>query len=351
MIVTLTANPSLDSTVELATRLERGAVHRATATSTDPGGKGVNVARVVAAAHSPTVAILPARVDDPLVAALADQGIANCVVPTAGPVRGNLTITEPDGTTTKLNEPGHPLDAAMLGALTRLLTEHADHARWIALCGSLPPGAPDDWYGQLVRSLRSMPCAIAVDTSDVPLRALAAGFPDTAPDLVKPNAEELAQLTGCDAAALEAAAAAGDPSPTVRAALTLLDLGVGAVLATLGSGGAVLVTTAGAWFARAPRITPRSTVGAGDASLAGYLLATVAGDDPARALQLAVAYGTAAAGLPGTALPRPDQIDRDAVTVTALDVSNPSPRHPDTDNPRPDTASPSTTVAVPAAEY
>ncbi|GAA4476761.1 hexose kinase [Rhodococcus olei] len=341
MIVTLTANPSLDNTVELATRLERGAVHRATATSTDPGGKGVNVARVIAAAQYPTLAILPARAEDALVTALTDRGIAHRLVPTAGPVRSNLTITEPDGTTTKLNEPGHPLDEAQLEALTGLLTEHVPDAGWVALCGSLPPGAPDDWYGRLVRALRPLPCAIAIDTSDVPLRALAAGFPDTAPDLVKPNSEELSQLTGCDAASLEAAAAAGDPGPTVRAARALLDRGVGTVLVTLGSAGAVLATADGAWFARAPRITPRSTVGAGDASLAGYLLADVAGDDPERALQLAVAYGTAAAGLPGTALPRPDQVDRDAVTVTALDAPNPTVG----------AAAPSTTVADPAAEH
>ncbi|SDC98280.1 1-phosphofructokinase family hexose kinase [Rhodococcus tukisamuensis] len=341
MIVTLTANPSLDSTVELATRLERGAVHRAVATSTDPGGKGVNVARVVAAAQCPAVAILPARAEDPLVAALTDRGIAHHLVPTAGPVRGNLTVTEPDGTTTKLNEPGHPLDTGQLDALTRLLAEHAGDARWVALCGSLPPGAPDDWYGHLVRTLRALPCAVAVDTSDVPLRALAAGFPGTAPDLVKPNSEELAQLTGYDAGALEAAADAGDPSLTVRAARALLERGVGSVLATLGSAGAVLVTGEGAWFARAPRITPRSTVGAGDSALAGYLLAQVAGDGPPRALQLAVAYGTAAAGLPGTALPRPDQVDRDAVVVTTLDAPNPTVW----------AAAPSTTAADPAAEH
>ncbi|MFF0814076.1 1-phosphofructokinase family hexose kinase [Rhodococcus sp. NPDC003318] len=334
MIVTLTANPSLDSTIELATPLERGTVHRALATSSDPGGKGVNVARVVAAANGSTLAILPARADDTLVAALTDRGIDHRLVPTTGPVRSNLTVTEPDGTTTKLNDPGHPLDDTQLDALAHLLTEQAADADWVALCGSLPPGAPDDWYGRLVRTLRPLPCAVAVDTSDMPLRALAATFPDTAPDLLKPNSEELGQLTGCNGADLEAGAAAGDPSATVRAARQLLDRGVGTVLVTLGAAGAVLVTDTGAWFARAPRISPRSTVGAGDASLAGYLIAHVAGEDPARALQLAVAYGTAAAALPGTTLPRPDQVNRDAVTVTALD----------------DTAV-STATARPAAEH
>ncbi|MFC9790330.1 1-phosphofructokinase family hexose kinase [Rhodococcus sp. NPDC127528] len=336
MILTLTANPSLDCTVDLAEPLERGSVHRATATTSDPGGKGVNVARVVAGAHCPTATILPAPADDPLVTALVDRGVHHYLVPTTAAVRSNLTITEPDGTTTKINEPGHPLDGAQLDAMARLLAEHAVSARWVALCGSLPPGVPDDWYGRLVRELWPLPCAVAVDTSDVPLRALAAGFPATAPDLLKPNAEELGQLTGFDPAALEAAAAGGDPSLAVLAARSLVDRGVGAVLATLGSAGAVLVTADGAWFADAPAITPRSTVGAGDAALAGYLLAEVAGDDPSRRLQLAVAYGTAAAGLPGTELPRPHQIDRDSVTVTALPtdtaaptpaVSDPAPQH------------------------
>ncbi|WP_137873163.1 1-phosphofructokinase family hexose kinase [Rhodococcus sp. Q] len=320
MIVTLTANPSLDTTIELAGRLERGAVQRARSTTTDPGGKGVNVARVVTAAGSPALAILPARDDDPLVTALADRGVAHRLVSTGRPVRANVTVTEPDGTTTKINPPGSTVDAEHLAALADLVSLHAATADWVALCGSLPPGAPDDWYATLVRALRPLPCAVAVDTSDLPLRALAAGFPDTAPDLMKPNADELAQLTGCDGGALEAAAEQGDPDPTVRAARALVDRGVGTVLVTLGGAGAVLVTADGAWFARAPRITLRSTVGAGDASLAGYLLARVSGESPDRALQLAVAHGTAAAALPGTALPRPDQVDRDAVTVTALGV-------------------------------
>lgn len=338
MIVTLTANPSVDSTVELSGPLERGAVQRATSTTTDPGGKGVNVSRILAAAQSPTAAILPARAEDPLVAALGERGIPHHLVSVTGRVRGNLTITEPDGTTTKINEPGQRLGLREVDELTHTVLRHAAGARWVALCGSLPPGVPEGWYSRLVHALRALPCRTAVDTSDAPLRALAADFPASAPDLIKPNAEELAQLTGFDPDAMEEAAAKGDPGLAVRAANALRARGVGAVLATLGSAGAVLVTEEGAWFATPPTITTRSTVGAGDSALAGYLLAEVAGAEPAERLRLAVAYGTAAAGLPGTTLPRPDQVEPDSVTITELPVDlTPAPTI--------------TTVAAPAADH
>ena len=98
----------------------------------------------------------------------------------------------------------------------------------------------------------------------------------------------------------------------------LIDRGVGAVLATLGAAGAVLVDRNGAWLATPPPITPRSTVGAGDSSLAGYVRAEVGGAVPPQRLQMAVAYGSAAAALPGTTLPTPAQVDLNAVQVAPI---------------------------------
>src|SRR6185437_10979070 len=105
------------------------------------------------------------------------------------------------------------------------------------------------------------------------------------------------------------------PEPVISAAQQLVDRGVGAVLATLGPAGAVLVNDTGSWLATPPPIVPRSTVGAGDASLAGYLRAAVGGAEPPRRLRMAVAYGSAAAALPGSALPSPSQLDLDGVAV------------------------------------
>ncbi|MGY1749321.1 1-phosphofructokinase family hexose kinase [Modestobacter sp. SYSU DS0511] len=320
-VVTLTANPSLDRTLDLPGRLERGVVTRLGGSSTEPGGKGVNVSRAVAAAGADVVSVLPAADDDPLVRALQALGLPLATVPIGTPVRTNYTLTEPDGTTTKLNERGAPLDDTVLAALQAALLEHARTARWVVLSGSLPPGVPGDWYATLVRALRGTGARVAVDTSEGPLLALLAAGPEAAPDLLKPNTEELAQLAG-----LPEAAVADDPDAALGAVATLHRRGVAEVLLTLGADGAVLSTAdGGLWSARPPRVAVRSTVGAGDCSLAGYVLADLAGEEPTERLRTAVAYGTASAALPGSAVPTPAQVDRAAVSVTPGLPGHPDP--------------------------
>ncbi|BBX28313.1 1-phosphofructokinase family hexose kinase [Mycolicibacterium alvei] len=321
MILTVTPNPSLDRTVTLGSPLTRGAVQRVDSVTVEPGGKGINVARALTLAGVAAEAVLPAADTDPLLAALRAHGVPFTGVPITQPVRTNVAITESDGTTTKLNERGAEVDSDALSVLTSCVLDKARDATWVVLSGSLPPGIPDDWYAQVVRLLAPLGCRVAVDTSEAPLAALAAAFEVAAPDLIKPNAEELADLAGVPAAELEDAAARGDMSPVVSAAGVLVARGVGAVLATLGAAGAVLVDGNGAWLATPPPIIPRSTVGAGDASLAGYLRAAVAGADAPHRLQMAVAYGSAAAALPGSALPTPAQLDLDAVRTHPMKVS------------------------------
>jgi 1-phosphofructokinase len=322
MIVTVTPNPSIDRTVTLAGELIRGGVHRVTSVSSEPGGKGVNVARALTLAGLPTIAVLPAAEHDPILAGLRSQGVEFHAVPVAGGVRTNLTITEPDGTTTKINEPGAALEPSDAEALAWAVMQQARADHWVVLSGSLPPGLPDSWYSDMTAALKAHGCKVAVDTSDAPLAALAAGLNRAAPDLIKPNAEELASLTGLPAAALEDAVARGDADPVVAAARRLVDRGVDAVLATLGAAGALLVDADGAWLATPPPIQPRSTVGAGDSSLAGYVRADVEGADPAGRLQMAVAYGSGAAALPGSAMPTPAQLNLDDVAVRCLSTDS-----------------------------
>lgn len=325
MIVTLTPNPSVDRTVSLAGPLQRGQVQRAVTTTTDPGGKGINVARAVTAAGRIAVAVLPGEPDDPLVLALRDAQVTHRAVPLPGRIRTNLTVAEPDGTTTKINEPGAPLDGPVRAALREALLREAAGARWAALCGSLPPGVPADWYAELVVGLRQRGCSVAVDTSGAPLTALVARGPAARPDLLKPNAEELAEVTGADPLALEA-----DPRRAADAARMLLGGGPGAVLVTLGAAGALLVTAAGTWRATSAPVVARSTVGAGDSTLAGYLLADLAGADPAERLRTAVAYGAAAVALPGSAMPEPHHVAPHLVTVAPLQP-HPTPRPAESD--------------------
>jgi 1-phosphofructokinase len=319
MIVTLTPNPSIDRTIALSSALDRGAVIRAEAVTSQSAGKGVNISRAAVAAGVTTIAVLPATQDDPYVHELLRDGIDCRPEPPAGPVRMNVTITEPDGTTTKINSPGATVSPPHLDRLRAALHQRAQKAQWVVLAGSLPPGAPEGWYADLVADLAEVPAKVAVDTSGAPLAALAERLDQAAPDLMKPNGEELATLAaGPDTEALDGAAIEADPAVAAAAARRLVDRGVGAVLATLGAGGAVLVTAEGAWHATPPPTTVVSTVGAGDSSLFGYLLGDLRGAAPADRLRMAVAYGSAAAGLPGTTIPTPDHVRPELVTVVEL---------------------------------
>lgn len=302
MIVTVTPNPSLDRTVELAA-LRRGEVNRAVSVRLDPGGKGVNVARALTAAGVETIAALPSgRAPGGRLAELLDaHGVAASTVTIEGATRTNITLVEPDGTTTKINERGPVLTAGEVGALTDRVAGLAAGAEWLVGCGSLPAGMPADFHADLVRCARAVGTRVAVDTSGAPLRAAVAARPD----LVKPNHEELAELIGRPLASL------GD---VLAAAREVRATGVGAVLVSLGAGGALLVCAEGEFHAATPPITVLSTVGAGDATLAGFLAAGGTGPD---ALRRAVAYGAAACRLPGSGMPGPSDLDERAVRVVA----------------------------------
>lgn len=313
-IVTVTANPSLDRTITLAAALQPGEVQSAASSREDAGGKGINVARVVAAAGVDTVAVLPLSVDDPFGAALHASHVPARVVEVEGHVRANVTITDPTGITTKLNLPGAPLSPADVDELIAAVVGVSEGANWLVLAGSLPPGAGDRLYVDITRAVRSRwgsrAPRIAVDTSGAALRAV---VDDAMPDLIKPNDEELADLVGVSLA--EGGDLAAAVLPVARA---LVPATVAAALVTLGADGAVLVTADGAWQGVPPPIRVVSTVGAGDSSLAGYLLADVAGEDPADRLRRSIRYGAAAASLPGTQAPTPRDLPDGDVVVREL---------------------------------
>ncbi|MET0781913.1 MAG: 1-phosphofructokinase [Microbacterium sp.] len=313
-IVTVTANPSLDRTITLAAALKPGEVQSAASVREDAAGKGINVARVVAAAGVGVVAVLPLAGDDPYAAVLRASHVPARVVDVDGHVRANVTITDPDGVTTKLNLPGATLSPSDVDELIAAVVDASEGASWLVLAGSLPPGAGEHLYVDITRAVRARWGAgaprIAIDTSGAALRAV---VDEAAPDLIKPNDEELAELAGVE---LDSGAdLAGAVLPVARA---LVPSKVAAALVTLGADGAVLVNADGAWQATPPRIRVVSTVGAGDSSLAGYLLGDVDGDDPAGRLRRSVLYGAAAASLPGTQAPTPDDLPHGDVVVREL---------------------------------
>jgi len=319
MIVTLTMNPALDRTVSLPAALAVGDVQAATAIREDAAGKGINVARVLAAAGAEVTAVLPLAPEDPYAATLRSQfggtndknPVSMITVPISGHARANLTITDPAGETTKLNLPGPELSAEAGEALIDAVVAASDGADWLALCGSLPPGAGDDFYVRVIEAVRSRaanPPLIAVDASG---SALAATVAAGRPDLIKPNEIELAELAGVEPET--------DPADVARIARALVPAAVGSALVTLGGDGAVLVTADGATHASIPPgVRVRSTVGAGDSSLAGYLFARVSGSADAAALESAVRHGSATASLPGTRLATPADLPEGEVALTTL---------------------------------
>lgn len=302
MILTVTPNPSLDRTYEIPA-LERGEVVRATGERMDPGGKGVNVSRAVAAAGRRTVAVLPlGGAPGALIADLLDaQGIEVAPVLIAGATRSNIALAESDGVLTKINAPGPELSEAEQERLLDAVREQSHDADWIACCGSLPRGLAPSWYADAVTRAHAGGARIALDTSG---RALLEAL-RARPDVVKPNAEELAEAVGRPLATV------GD---ALKAAEEVRGMGARAVLASLGADGQLLVEDTGAWFATARVATVRSNVGAGDSSLAGFLIAGGSGPE---ALASAVAHGAAAVQLPGSVMPTPADLDPSAVAVTA----------------------------------
>ncbi len=317
MIITLTANPSLDRTVTLTSELTPGGVHRIDSDITQPGGKGINVALGVKRAGLETLAVFQARTADPLLALLDQLDLSYRTSPVNGKVRTNITVLG-GNVTTKINEPGAVLSDADISALEEALVSAVSAHDTVMLSGSLAPGLPDDEYARLIRKLKPVGAWVGVDTSDAPLKALADNFADAAPDFLKPNAEELGQLTGRDGVALEKAAKEGDLSAVREAALALHELGVGDVLVTLGGAGAVLANAEGVWYAPSPDVPVVSTVGAGDSATAGYLIARAAGKPAPERLAYAVAYGAVAVSLPGTTIPAPEQVHPDPSQVREI---------------------------------
>ncbi|MFL6047369.1 MAG: 1-phosphofructokinase family hexose kinase [Propionibacteriaceae bacterium] len=305
MIVTLTPNPSLDRTLFLDT-FTRGAVNRCTATLAEPSGKGINVALALHKHGVPVLAVLPVGgpAGEQLIQLLDATGLAYRAVTITGTIRTNVSMIEADGTSSKINEPGPTLTSEEVADLVRTTLDSCSAADWLAMCGTLPNGFSVRHVVQAVHAARTAGLRVAMDSSGSTLQAVLSA----APQLVKPNAHELAEVTG------RVINTIGD---VIAAAEQLRVNRLGTVLVSLGRDGAVLVDGNGALHGRTAAVTAINTVGAGDAFLAGYLAADANESLPADRLASAVRWGVTAVQHHGTLLPRVD--DRIPVRVTAAD--------------------------------
>lgn len=276
MILTVTLNAALDDTYEVP-GARPGEVNRVTAVHRRPGGKGVNVARVL---HGLGDEVLAAGLAGGLAGRQIEDGLASLGVPasftrTAGESRRTVTVVSTE--VTMFCEPGPAITAAEWAAFLGGYESLARGARVVVLSGSLPPGVPPDAYARLTRAA---PGPVILDADGEALRLGLAGRPD----VVKPNADELARASGDR-----------DPAAGIR---VLRDAGAGAVVASLGADGVLAGTPDGVLRAALDRPVPGNPTGAGDALVAGL-----------------------ASGLAG-GLPWPDRL-RHAVALAACAVRSP----------------------------
>jgi 1-phosphofructokinase len=302
VIITLTPNPSIDRTLEISSLIP-GSVHRATAEHEEPSGKGVNVSRALTSNGLASLAILPVggAAGAQLEFLLRTEGVESATVSISEAVRVNVSLTEPGGRATKINAAGPELSAAELNSLTQALLGRVHQGDWVVASGSLPRGVGSDYYAHVCRLVHQAGGLFALDASGEPLLAgLSAG-----PDVIKPNVEELEEATSRPILTI------GD---AVTAAQELIELGAGSAVVSMGPDGALLIDAGQVLHARAQVADPRSTIGAGDALLGGFL---AGGGEGANALREAVAWGSAAVSLQGSHVPVVTEQHRSAVQLSS----------------------------------
>jgi tagatose 6-phosphate kinase len=256
VILTVTLNTALDITYRVRS-LRPHASHRVTELTERPGGKGVNVARVLAAlGHEVTATGFAGGATGRVVQQrlTAVPGLVDALVPVSGATRRTIAVVDDlTGDTTQLNEPGPTVTPAEWSAFQEAYEDLLGSASAVALCGSLPPGVPVGAYAGLIRSARAAGVPVLLDTSGEPLRRGVAARPD----IIKPNADELAELTGSH-----------EP---LRATQDARRRGARAVIASLGPDGLLALTPEGRWHATPPARLHGNPTGAGDSAVAGLL--------------------------------------------------------------------------------
>ena len=302
---TLTLNPAIDETITLDT-LVPGDVHRAKSVRQNAGGKGINVASCLADWGVPVSAhgLLGTDNAAPFEALFAAKPITDAMVRVDGSTRVNLKLVDARGTT-DINLDGLAVTDEVLATVLDGLAYMAATGDMVVLAGSLPPGCPPACYATQVARLRERGVHVLLDASGVPLaRALAA---PVMPHAIKPNRDELA-------------AWAGEPLPdgaaVLAAARALHAGGVGLVVVSMGSEGALFVNADGAVHAQLALPHIASTVGAGEAMVAGLAAAHVAGLGLAETARLATAFAVAKLGMAGPNLP-----EKASVMALAQDVT------------------------------
>ena len=280
MITGVCLNPSFDKTVEVDA-LALGEVNRIRSVRVDMGGKGVNVAVVARRLGLDALCIgcMGEQGAQHFTRLMDEEGLPHRFLTVPGAVRTNLKVVSRDGKgVTELNEPGAPLSGKAMEDFFALAKEEAARSEYVVLTGSLPPGCPDNTYGELIRAMGGTRCIL--DAGGPVLRLGA----EAGPFLLKPNLAELEQALGAQLRTLRA----------IRdAALIFLRKGASHVVVSMGAMGAMYVSEARTLYAPALRVEARSTVGAGDAMVAALTSGFAAGKGLEEAFRMGVANASA----------------------------------------------------------
>lgn len=309
-IATLSLNPAIDHTARIS-NFSAGRVNRVEWEQADAGGKGVNVASFLAHAGLPVAAtgLFGSGNIEPFLELFERKGIEDRCVRLPGRTRVNVKITDPVlNQVTDINFPGLSPQPEDLAQQHEILDSLCTDTDWFVLSGSIPAGVPTEIYAELAERLKQRGKRVLLDASEEPL----AEAVKQAPDIIKPNIDELGELVGRQ---LES------PAEVLVAAKTLLASGIGLAAVSMGAEGALFVEAGAALMALPPKIEVKSTVGAGDAMVAGILVGTLRGLDLARRARLATAFSLAALGEVGPNLPKMSVVESFAarVEIRALD--------------------------------
>ncbi len=291
MILTLTINPAVDRTVTVDKLVFEDRAYilgRAEAA----GGRGVNASQVIHAFGGKTLALLTSggAAGKRMEASLAGMAFPFEAVHVGAESRINLTISDKQGLTVKLNEVGAPLEAAEIQAIGKLAEAQLDKASWLMICGSMQPGVPPHFYCELIQLAQKQGVKTLLDTDGEALQHAL----EAKPSVITPNQAEAERLLG---------RALLTRNQFLEALTRIHAMGPESVILSLGSRGAMAVSPEGVFEALPPRIESLCPIGAGDALAAAFIWSMDKGRSFADSLRWGVAAGTATAALPGIQFP------------------------------------------------
>ena len=299
MIATVTLNPSLDKTVTVE-GLVVDETNRWTSLRRDPGGKGINVSRVLHELGNETIAYgFIGGIDGQILEhLLGEQGVPYDFTSINGQIRSNFIITNlKTRRQTRIDAPGPHISRSELENLMDKITHIEPKPDFLVLAGSVPPGVPDDIYRQIIEETKKHGVKTVLDSDDEWLKE---GI-KAKPDVIKPNVHETEELLG---------EKLRDEAAIIQALKTLVGEGIEVVAISRGKDGLIVANGGKILKVIPPQVEIRSTVGAGDSAVAGLVLKLSQGDGIEEACRLAVAAGTAATLTPGTELCRRQDVER-----------------------------------------